>query len=97
MELKGNDNSRVMLISLKSYKKRRTTMRRNTRVVRGGSSTSRYKVVHKKVRELQRLIPGGEGIMSTDTLFVHTADYILQLRLRLHLLQALSSACPTLP
>ncbi|GAB4839830.1 hypothetical protein Ancab_020540 [Ancistrocladus abbreviatus] len=46
-------------------------------------------VVQKKVKKLQRLIPGGKD-MNPDRLFLETAYYILQLRFQLHFLLALS-------
>ncbi|KAK8627372.1 hypothetical protein V6N13_134984 [Hibiscus sabdariffa] len=45
--------------------------------------------VRMKVRRLQRLIPGGEG-MQADRLFLRTADYIVHLQLQVHILQTLS-------
>ncbi|GMH01629.1 hypothetical protein Nepgr_003468 [Nepenthes gracilis] len=66
-------------MSLKKLRSRRR------RLVRRSSNSS----VQKKVKKLQRLIPGGEG-MRPDRLFLQTADYILQLRFQLNLLQALS-------
>lgn len=45
--------------------------------------------VEMKVRKLQRLIPGGQGL-NPDRLFLRTADYILHLRLQVNVLQALS-------
>ncbi|XP_022977324.1 uncharacterized protein LOC111477674 [Cucurbita maxima] len=50
----------------------------------GGSSS-----VHMKMRKLQRLIPGGRRL-KPDRLFLKTADYIMQLRSQVHVLQALS-------
>ncbi|GMH20713.1 hypothetical protein Nepgr_022554 [Nepenthes gracilis] len=60
---------------------------RRRRFVRQSSSSSSS--VQNKVRKLQTLIPGAEGMLP-DSLFLRTADYILQLRFLLHLLQALS-------
>ena len=51
--------------------------------------------VRNKVEKLQKLIPGGKGSSSNDQLFEMTADYILQLRLQLRVLQALSNATVT--
>ncbi|XP_047963942.1 transcription factor PAR1 [Salvia hispanica] len=42
-----------------------------------------------KVKKLQKIIPGGEGLDS-DELFVRTADYILLLKLKISVLQILS-------
>ncbi|KAJ9188001.1 hypothetical protein P3X46_003403 [Hevea brasiliensis] len=55
--------------------------RRRRRAVRGS--------VRMKVKKLQRLIPGGQGL-KPDRLFSRTADYILHLRLQVNVLQALS-------
>ncbi|XP_050118845.1 transcription factor PAR2-like [Malus sylvestris] len=63
-------------------------MRRRRQAVggRGGGGRS---MVQVKVKKLQMLIPGGRRL-KTDRLFLQTADYILQLRLQLNVLQALS-------
>ncbi|CAA6661483.1 unnamed protein product [Spirodela intermedia] len=45
--------------------------------------------VGRKFRELQALVPGGEGLHA-DQLFLRTAGYILHLKLQVHLLRALS-------
>ncbi|KAI3976296.1 hypothetical protein MKX01_021838 [Papaver californicum] len=50
-------------------------------VVIGGS-------VRKKVKRLQKIVPGGKGLQP-DRLFLQTADYILHLKLKLDLLRAL--------
>ncbi|KAK3015565.1 hypothetical protein RJ639_007738 [Escallonia herrerae] len=42
-----------------------------------------------KVKKLQKLVPGGEGLKA-DRLFLRTADYILHLKLQVNVLQALS-------
>uniref|UniRef100_A0A2C9WMT3 BHLH domain-containing protein n=1 Tax=Manihot esculenta TaxID=3983 RepID=A0A2C9WMT3_MANES len=55
--------------------------RRQRRAVRGS--------VRMKVKKLQKLIPGGQGLQP-DRLFLMTADYILHLRLQVNVLQALS-------
>ncbi|KAG6601364.1 hypothetical protein SDJN03_06597, partial [Cucurbita argyrosperma subsp. sororia] len=52
----------------------------------GGDGSSS---VHMKLRKLQRLIPGGRRL-KPDRLFLKTADYIMQLRSQVHVLQALS-------
>ncbi|KAJ0038195.1 hypothetical protein Pint_23028 [Pistacia integerrima] len=57
--------------------------RRRSTAGRGGGS------VRLKVRKLQKLIPGGQGLQP-DRLFLKTADYILHLRLQVNVLQALS-------
>ncbi|KAG0482262.1 hypothetical protein HPP92_010346 [Vanilla planifolia] len=46
-------------------------------------------MVGRKLKELQRLIPGGEDLV-TEQLFTKTATYIFHLRMRLHFLRALS-------
>jgi hypothetical protein len=45
--------------------------------------------LRRKVRELQRLVPGGRDVPA-DQLLIRTADYIQQLRLRVTLLRTLS-------
>ncbi|XP_059656026.1 transcription factor PAR1-like [Cornus florida] len=45
--------------------------------------------VRMKVKKLQKLIPGGQGL-KPDRLFLRTADYILHLKLQVDVLQALS-------
>ncbi|CAO2829228.1 unnamed protein product [Amaranthus hypochondriacus] len=47
-----------------------------------------HNAVARKVRKLQRLVPGGQR-MQLDRLFLQTADYILHLRLQINLLQAI--------
>uniref|UniRef100_A0A7N0TEC8 Uncharacterized protein n=1 Tax=Kalanchoe fedtschenkoi TaxID=63787 RepID=A0A7N0TEC8_KALFE len=51
--------------------------------------------LRKKLKKLQRLIPGGEELREADNLFVHTADYIMLLRFKVSLLQALTSKSAT--
>ncbi|KAF0899164.1 hypothetical protein E2562_013383 [Oryza meyeriana var. granulata] len=46
--------------------------------------------LRRKVRELRRLVPGGEGAPARS-LLVRTADYIVRLRARVELLRALSA------
>ncbi|CAL9102875.1 unnamed protein product [Musa textilis] len=46
-------------------------------------------VVERKVRTLQRLVPGGRRLQP-EQLFLRTADYILLLRLQVHVLRELS-------
>ncbi|RZS07471.1 hypothetical protein BHM03_00038335 [Ensete ventricosum] len=48
--------------------------------------------LQKKVRELQRLVPGGRQLPAAQ-LFLHTADYIFQLRLKVQVLRAFSVLC----
>ncbi|KAH7684104.1 Myc-type basic helix-loop-helix (bHLH) domain-containing protein [Dioscorea alata] len=45
--------------------------------------------IERKVRELRSLVPGSEDIDADDQLLSHTADYIFQLKLQLHVLKAL--------
>ncbi|BFG16479.1 hypothetical protein CerSpe_027520 [Prunus speciosa] len=54
-----------------------------------GGRCGRRSTVQVKVKKLQMLIPGGRGLKA-DRLFLQTADYILQLRLQVNVLQALS-------
>lgn len=48
--------------------------------------------VEMKMKKLQSLVPGGEGL-NPDRLFLRTADYILHLRLQVDVLQTLSKIC----
>ncbi|KAG5520963.1 hypothetical protein RHGRI_033503 [Rhododendron griersonianum] len=50
---------------------------------------ARKSSVRRKVKKLQKLIPGGRRL-SPDRLFLRTADYILHLRFQVHMLQAVS-------
>ncbi|KAJ8461318.1 hypothetical protein OPV22_034244 [Ensete ventricosum] len=59
-----------------------------TRRRRKWRSASRASV-QRKVRTLQGLVPGGRRLQP-EQLFLRTADYIFQLRLRVHVLRALS-------
>lgn len=45
--------------------------------------------VGRKMKKLQRLIPGGGGL-KPDRLFHRTAEHILQLRFQINVLQALT-------
>uniref|UniRef100_A0A7N0TEJ7 Uncharacterized protein n=1 Tax=Kalanchoe fedtschenkoi TaxID=63787 RepID=A0A7N0TEJ7_KALFE len=47
--------------------------------------------LRKKLRKLQRMIPGGVELREANSLFIHTADYIMLLRFKVLLLQALTS------
>ncbi|KAK1437819.1 hypothetical protein QVD17_03617 [Tagetes erecta] len=62
--------------SLRSGRKGRRSKRVNTTML-------------KKVKKLQKLIPGGNAL-NADQLFVHTASYIMHLKLQVDVLQALS-------
>ncbi|KAG7030796.1 hypothetical protein SDJN02_04833, partial [Cucurbita argyrosperma subsp. argyrosperma] len=46
--------------------------------------------VQRRMRRLQRLIPGGRGLKA-DRLLLQTADYIMQLRSQVDVLQALTN------
>ncbi|CAL9065427.1 unnamed protein product [Musa banksii] len=60
------------------------------RVIRGGRERHAVGVsVRRKVRELQRLVPGGRQLPAAQ-LFLHTADYIFHLSLKVQVLRALS-------
>ncbi|TYH73930.1 hypothetical protein ES332_D05G363200v1 [Gossypium tomentosum] len=63
--------------------------RRRRRRWTGDSGDRGSRSVRTKVKKLQRLIPGAKGL-KPDWLFLRTADYILQLRLQVNILQALS-------
>ncbi|PKA51504.1 hypothetical protein AXF42_Ash002870 [Apostasia shenzhenica] len=51
---------------------------------------ARRRAVRKKVRELQRLVPGGNDLRRPELLYARAADYILLLRMKVHVLRALS-------
>ncbi|MFS8031544.1 hypothetical protein Hanom_Chr17g01547161 [Helianthus anomalus] len=78
MALMMDNNYRFMKVksSLITGRKGRRSRRTNTMVLR-------------KVKNLQNLIPGGKGL-NVDQLFVHTANYIMHLKLQVDMLQALS-------
>ncbi|URE18331.1 hypothetical protein MUK42_33605 [Musa troglodytarum] len=80
---------------LEKAKRRRNASKRHeisgTRRQRKGRSASRASV-QRKVRTLQGLVPGGRRLQP-EQLFSCTADYIFQLRLRVHVLRALSKLC----
>ncbi|URD85155.1 hypothetical protein MUK42_26474 [Musa troglodytarum] len=60
------------------------------RLIRGGRERHAVGVsVRRKVRELQRLVPGGRQLPAAQ-LFLHTADYIFHLSLKVQVLRALS-------
>uniref|UniRef100_A0A0D9X7T3 BHLH domain-containing protein n=1 Tax=Leersia perrieri TaxID=77586 RepID=A0A0D9X7T3_9ORYZ len=52
--------------------------------------------LRRKVRELRRLVPGGEDAPARS-LLVRTADYIVRLRARVELLRAISALYDDLP
>ncbi|XP_034200408.1 uncharacterized protein LOC117615438 [Prunus dulcis] len=80
--LKGHSSS-----GMKMKMKMKMKMTRRQRQV--GGRGGRKSTVQVKVKKLQMLIPGGRGLKA-DRLFLQTADYILQLRLQVNVLQALS-------
>ncbi|KAL7171435.1 hypothetical protein ACSBR2_036147 [Camellia fascicularis] len=72
------DESRV---KMQIRRERRRRRRRMAAAARGS--------VQRRVKKLQRLIPGGRGL-KPDRLLLRTADYILHLRLQVDVLQTLS-------
>ncbi|KAJ7953653.1 Transcription factor [Quillaja saponaria] len=72
----------------KGYSKVKYMRRRWRRTTVRGGGCHRVKV-QMKMRKLQRLIPGGNGL-NPDRLFLRTAEHILHLRFQLNVLQALS-------
>ncbi|QCD82243.1 transcription factor PAR2-like [Vigna unguiculata] len=62
---------------------------RDMRKVKWGKRRRRQEGVERRMKKLQRLVPGGAG-MNPDRLFLKTAEHILQLRIQLNVLQALS-------
>ncbi|KAK4568489.1 hypothetical protein RGQ29_004052 [Quercus rubra] len=52
----------------------------------------RQRLVRVKVQKLKSIVPGGHGLQ-LDSLFVHTANYILRLRLQIYVLKSLFSDC----
>jgi hypothetical protein len=57
-------------------------------------SASARAALRRKVRELRRLVPGGEDAPA-GSLLLRTADYIARLRAQVELLTALCSATAT--
>eukprot|EP00252_Welwitschia_mirabilis_P019566 TRINITY_DN455_c0_g1_i1.p1 TRINITY_DN455_c0_g1~~TRINITY_DN455_c0_g1_i1.p1 ORF type:complete len:108 (-),score=18.01 TRINITY_DN455_c0_g1_i1:358-681(-) len=47
----------------------------------------------RRLRKLQRLIPGGMNLKEIDLLFKETAEYIMALRFQVEFLQVLSDVC----
>jgi hypothetical protein len=72
--------------------------RRQQQSGRGGGrrrrSASARAALRRKVRELRRLVPGGEDAPA-GSLLLRTADYIARLRAQVELLTALCSATAT--
>ena len=48
----------------------------------------RQRLVRIKVQKLKSIVPGGHGLQ-LDSLFVHTASYILRLRLQIYVLKSI--------
>ncbi|KAK7348696.1 hypothetical protein VNO80_23316 [Phaseolus coccineus] len=65
-----------------------------TKVRWGKRRRRRQEGVERRMKKLQRLVPGGAG-MNPDRLFLKTAEHILQLRIQLNVLQALSKTDTT--
>ncbi|ONI30537.1 hypothetical protein PRUPE_1G256700 [Prunus persica] len=84
--LKGHSSSEM---KMKMKMKMKMTRRQRHRQRQVGGRGGRKSTVQVKVKKLQMLIPGGRGLKA-DRLFLQTADYILQLRLQVNVLQALS-------
>jgi hypothetical protein len=61
---------------------------------RRSASASARAALRRKVRELRRLVPGGEDAPA-GSLLLRTADYIARLRAQVELLTALCSATAT--
>lgn len=60
------------------------------------SSRAAGAALRRKVRELRRLVPGGEEAPA-GALLVRTADYIVRLRARVELLRAVAAAYGAAP
>lgn len=60
------------------------------------SSRAAGAALRRKVRELRRLVPGGEAAPA-GALLVRTADYIVRLRARVELLRALAAVYGAAP
>ncbi|RDX65437.1 hypothetical protein CR513_55904, partial [Mucuna pruriens] len=56
--------------------------------VKWGKRRRRQEGVERRMKKLQRLVPGGAG-MNPDRLFLKTAEHILQLRLQLNIKSSL--------
>ncbi|XP_022892165.1 transcription factor IBH1 [Olea europaea var. sylvestris] len=68
---------------------RRSEIMHGKKKMREGKREMGGGLVHKKVKKLQKIIPGGQGL-KPDNLLLRTADYILFLRLQINMLQCLS-------
>lgn len=73
---------------IKMVCRRSKIMHGNTKL-RRGKGEMRGGLVHKKVKKLQKIVPGGQGL-KPENLLLKTADYILFLRLQIKMLQCLS-------
>ena len=69
--------------------KSRRYIQRKTRVFKDVCSLN----IHRRLKKLQTLIPGGTSVSEVEVLFKKTADYIVSLKIQLCLLQALSHIC----
>lgn len=49
--------------------------------------------IHRRLKKLQRLIPGGRSMQKVDVLFRETANYIESLKMQVCLLRAFSNLC----
>ncbi|GLJ31623.1 hypothetical protein SUGI_0634800 [Cryptomeria japonica] len=67
---------------------------RRLRVLSLDPKIAAISAVERKVRALQRLVPGGREMKSIDLLFQETADYIVNLQMQVHAMQALADFCP---
>uniref|UniRef100_A0A7N0UJZ3 Uncharacterized protein n=1 Tax=Kalanchoe fedtschenkoi TaxID=63787 RepID=A0A7N0UJZ3_KALFE len=76
-----------------SYKVKPLRLRKRKMMRTGKQHNQRVegRAMRMKLRTLQRLIPGGVELSETNSLFVHTADYIMLLRFKVSLLEALTS------
>ena len=69
--------------------KSRGYFQRKTRVFKDVCSLN----IHRRLKKLQRLIPGGSTMQEVDVLFKKTADYIVSLKMQVCLLRAMSNFC----
>ena len=69
--------------------KSRGYIQRKTRVFKDVCSMN----IHRRLKKLQRLIPGGSTMQEVDVLFKETADYIVSLKMQVCLLRAMSNFC----
>ncbi|KAI8570177.1 hypothetical protein RHMOL_Rhmol01G0013100 [Rhododendron molle] len=53
--------------------------------------TRKRKAMEKKLKQLKRLIPGGDEVENAETLFQKTANYIFLLEWRVSALRTISS------